>query len=183
LITDPSLTPSVRAVRGGEPNRLLLEPINTLLLNYEVREDLPFREKAVELLHQIKRQLHEKESTHYLAKGELQGTGQPLWRARNSILKGIGFNYDCADEEGEAKDLRSFERIVKVGDLLVTSGLDGVFPPDLPIAIVTQIGQLREGATSYDLEAKALCGDLEEISQVFVLPALDSAAKISSFNE
>lgn len=76
----------------------------------------------------------------YLAKGELHGASSPLWREKSSILEGIGFNYDFADEEGPARDLRSGEPhddskggapipIIKVNDLLVTTGMDGVFPP------------------------------------------------------
>jgi rod shape-determining protein MreC len=181
LITDASLTPAVRASRGAEQNRLLFEPLESLLLSYEVREDLPKREEVIALLREIKGHLRESSLSRYLAKGELHGDSQPLWRARGAYLKGIGFNYDFADEEGTARDLRSSDSILKVGDVLVTSGLDGIFPPDLPIALVTKIGQLREGATSYELEAKALCGSLEELSQVFVLPAFDSASKISPF--
>ncbi len=110
----------------------------------------------------------------YLAKGELRGSNQPLWRSRGQMLKGVGFNYDYSDEEGPARDLRSSgaEAILKVGDLLVTSGLDGIFPPDFPIATVTKVGQLREGASAYELEAKALCSDLDELTYVFVLPPL-----------
>jgi rod shape-determining protein MreC len=138
LISDTRLTPAVRAVRGGESNRIQKTP------------------------------------DRYLAKGELRGSGAPLWRSRNQLLKGVGFNYDYADEEGPAQDLRtSFpEAMIQEGDLLITSGLDGLFPPGLPVATVTKVGQLREGASTYELEARALCPDLNELAHVSVLPSI-----------
>lgn len=108
----------------------------------------------------------------YLAKGELHGSGQPLWRRRGLVLQGTGFNYDYPDEEGPARPLRSAEEILRVGDVLVTSGLDGVFPPDLLVAQVTKISSLREGVCSYDLEARALVSDMDALRHVSVLPPL-----------
>lgn len=118
--------------------------------------------------------------SYFLAKGELHGSGQPLWRSRDLHLKGIGFNYDFADEEGPARDLRSGlplnkeneERIpiIQVNDLLVTTGMDGVFPAGLQVAHVTKIHKLREGDYYYDIEALPVAQNLNELTHVFVLP-------------
>lgn len=140
LITDSGLTPSVRATR----------------------ED-PQKEHAI----------------LSLAKGELHGSSKPLWRTYGNILKGIGFNYDFADESGSARDLRSglplqgkepAISILKVGDLLVTTGMDGVFPAGLHVAVVTKIDLLKEGDYYYELEAKPTAGNLHELSIAFVMP-------------
>jgi rod shape-determining protein MreC len=108
-----------------------------------------------------------------LAKGELRGGGAPLWRSRGQVLKGVGFNYDYADEEGGARDLRSKEPLLKSGDLLVTTGLDGIFPPGFEVAVVTYIAPLKEGASAYECEAKSVAGNLDELTHVTILPPLE----------
>ena len=186
LITDSRLVPSVRAVRGGEQNRYLLEHLNSLLFALEAREDLALlspqeRQPLTQSLYHLKRSLLEQSGDSYLAKGELRGTGNPLWRSRGQVLRGIGFNYDFSDEEGPARDLRSGEpyasskkgetvQLIHPGDLLVTTGLDGTFPPGLRVAIVSTVQTLKEGASSYEIEAISTAGDLDELSHVFVLP-------------
>lgn len=170
LITDAKLSLAVRAIRGNESNRLLREHTDALILGLEVKQDVDRREEMLRLLYQLKGDLHLKTADRYLAKGELKGCGSPLWRSGHQLLKGVGFNYDFSDEEGPARALRGSEVILQVGDLLVTSGLDGIFPADLPIALVTKISPLREGSCSYDLEAKALCSHLDELRSVRVLP-------------
>ena len=117
----------------------------------------------------------------FLAKGELHGSGQTLWRGNKLALKGVGFNYDFADEEGPARDLRTGKRaaegpevpevaLIKPGDLLVTTGMDGVFPPNFPIARVTSVAPLGDSDYTYEILAVPSAGNLDEITQVFVLP-------------
>ncbi len=123
----------------------------------------------------------ENDEVHYLAKGELRGAGKPLFRSNGNLLLGIGFNYDFSDEKGAARDLRTGEisdnktnhkalPLLKVNDLLVTTGMDGVFPPDLNVAKITKIYPLKEGDYYYELEAEPACGKLDDLSLVFVLP-------------
>lgn len=121
---------------------------------------------------------------HYLAKGELHGSGNPLWRSPGKTLRGIGFNYDFEDNEGPARDLRTGQTIgknhsslqplplVQVGDILVTTGLDGVFPRGLPVATITRIAPLREGDYFYELEAIPSATNLQDLSLVHILPSL-----------
>lgn len=143
LITDSGLTPSVRVARGAAGS-----------------------------------------AASYLAKGELQGHGEPLWRTPGKLLHGSGFQYDFKDSHGPARDLRTGAPIdpkgeyepkdtvplIQEGDLLVTSGLDGIFPEGLKIAQVHSISPLREGAFAYDLLAAPTAGDLLDLTYVFVLP-------------
>lgn len=126
--------------------------------------------------------------TSLLAKGELRGESKPLWRSHSSLLKGVGFNYDFADEEGPPRDLRSGEillddrkskhgaiPLVQLGDLLVTTGMDGVFPKGLKAGVIKKIFPLKEGDFSYDIEAECSAGDLNNLSVVFVLPPVSSS--------
>ncbi|NGX43270.1 MAG: hypothetical protein K940chlam7_01565 [Chlamydiae bacterium] len=143
LITDSGLSPSVRAVR---------------------KED---------------------GKTWYLAKGELRGSIQHVWRNQSHRLRGVGFNYDFSDEEGPARDLRTGEpigsplqdvptmTIIQKGDLLVTTGMDGVFPPGLQVAKVAEIDLLKEGDYYYELEAIPMVENFDELSLVHVIPSLE----------
>jgi len=117
----------------------------------------------------------------YLAKGELRGSHESLGRSVSSTLIGINFNYDYPDQTGPARDLRTGEPIegsrtektfpiIEVGDLLITTGLDGVFPFGLRVATVSQIGLLKEGDYAYEIEAKPCIESLDDLSTLFVLP-------------
>lgn len=117
-----------------------------------------------------------------LAKGELHGSAQALWRKGGHILTGEGFNYDFPDTNGPARDLLTGKPIgvegeafpiLKVGDLLITSGLDGLFPEGLEVAKVNKIFPLREGDYYYEIEAEPVIKDFDELKLVFVLPPLD----------
>lgn len=187
LITDANLMPSVRTLRGKKQNEQLWQQLESIFHALEARRDLfqsSDEQKAfVAFFSRIKSRISTSSHERYLAKGELHGGSAPLWRARGAILQGIGFNYDRADAEGPARDLRSGRSkdaqnsleslaILKEGDLLVTSGFDGVFPAGLPVAIVKKIENLREGASAYELKAEAAAGSLNDLSTVFVLPSL-----------
>lgn len=187
LITDSGLTPSVRAARGAPQNYLLMEQLQILAGILAVRNDLfENTNEKKQFLHQLdhlKKALNQDEESFLLAKGEIQGRSHPLWRSQGQNLKGIGFNYDFSDEEGPARDLRSGKPLhapedmpslplIKENDLLVTTGLDGVFPPGLRVAHVTRVYLLQEGDYYYELEAKPSAGNLDELSLVFVLPPL-----------
>lgn len=175
LITDSALHPSVRVLRGGAQNELLIEKIESLQQTIALRADLEIeRGPLLKKLSELKNTLSNKSEQWYLAKGILQGSGAPLFRSRNQTLRGIGFNYDFDDEKGMAKSLTDIKvPLIKLGDLLVTTGMDGVFPPDLKVAEVTKIYPLEEGACTYEIEAKPTCGHLDEIKKVFILPPVN----------
>ena len=188
LITDARLVPSVRVVHGNEQNRYLLEHLESLIFALELRNDLfssqEERTLMAKQLSLLKTNLQQQGGEFYLAKGELHGTSYPLWRSRSQVLKGIGFNYDFSDVEGPARDLRSGgpydmthkgepASLLRPGDLLVTTGLDGVFPAGFRIALISSVQTLKEGASSYEIEAISTAGNLNELTHVFVLPPSD----------
>lgn len=185
LITDSGLRPSVRASRGYIQNQDLALHIDSLLTSLHVREDLFENPKDNEILIQnleiLKSHIKKTSEKWLLAKGELHGRSKPLWRSSGQLLQGIGFNYDFADDEGGARDLRTGKLVstfddspsvplLKVNDLLVTTGMDGVFPPGLHVAEVVQIDLLKEGSYTYELIAKPTAGKLDNLTTVFVLP-------------
>ncbi len=116
-----------------------------------------------------------------LAKGELHGSPHSLGRSQRYTLIGSGFNYDFADAYGPAKDLRTglpYDappnsepiHLVEEGDMLVTTGMDGVFPKGLRVAKVTRIIPLQEGDFYFDIEAESVIENLDELEYVFILP-------------
>lgn len=184
LITDESLVPSVRALRGEPQKRYFSDVIvrlqeyfsdtSALFASEEEKEQLQIKLDA------IRHKLLEDNQSYFLAKGELHGASAPLWRSSGTLLKGVGFNCDYADEYGPARDLRrgtpygmqqsSAFQILLPNDLLVTTGMDGVFPPGLHVAEVLQVSPLKEGDYFYELLAKPTAGNLDELSIVFILP-------------
>lgn len=186
LITDTRLAPSVRVARGGEQDLLVSEQIEYLLHSLNQRKPAILLEtdlqSLAEGLNKFKAALKPYKKTWYLAKGELRGCALPLGRTQSQVLKGTGFNYDFEDEESAARDLRTGKPlshsqqaaipILKVHDILVTTGMDGVFPPNLKVATVTKVDLLKEGDYFYELEAKPTASRLNEISIVFVIPPI-----------
>lgn len=184
LITDSGLTPSVRAVRGGFQHAVYLDFLNYLANFLETNDSIS--QETIEQLNSLKKALQPLISakTQYLAKGELHGCSCPLWRSRGSLLRGIGFNYDFDDEHGPARDLRSGAPLgtqaskensmplLQVDDILVTTGMDGVFPEGFQVAKVTKIETLKEGDYFYEIEAYPTAGNLNEITTVYVIPPL-----------
>ena len=188
LITDARLAPSVRTVRGKQQNEQLWQQLESVFRTLEARNDLfhssEEQQAFTSFFSRIKSRISVDTQDRYLAKGELHGGSAPLWRSRGALLEGIGFNYDRADKEGPARDLRSGSpltsfssleslSILQEGDLLVTSGLDGVFPAGIPVAIVKKVENLKEGASAYELKAEAAAGSLNDLSMVLVLPKVD----------
>lgn len=188
LISDSRLTPSVRASRGGEQDFLLSEKIEGVLHHIQNKKNLPLsvdeRTQLSRLLQHLKQQLQPFKKTWYLAKGKLLGSLFSAKLGQNVYLRGVGFNYDFIDAEGGNRDLRSgklnqqtqeeIPPILKVNDILITTGMDGLFPPGFEVATVTRVGLLKEGDYFYDLEARPIAGSLEELSLVFVLPPITS---------
>lgn len=182
LITDSGLSPSVRASRGQIQSRMALENLTRVIFYLQHHPDLPNSQQLIQDLSSLRKNLSKTDQTWALAKGELHGSSKPLWRSSGTTLKGIGFNYDFADEEGPARDLRTGEPInhnqvpamplLKVNDLLVTTGMDGIFPPGLRVAEITKVDLLREGDYYYTLEAKPTAGNLDDLSLVFVISPL-----------
>ncbi len=189
LITDPGLRVSVRALRGGGSDAELLGHILAVQEGLASRGDLFPSSDAPGILHQnlevLKSRLDPLGQEILLAKGELAGSGEPLFRSSGTLLRAVGFNYDLPDAEGPARSLRTAPSgpsgsvrggtpILAMGDLLVTTGMDGIFPPGLEIGRVVSIDPLREGSYTYSLRAVAGSRDLNSLSTLFILPPWNS---------
>lgn len=117
----------------------------------------------------------------YLAKGELQGMRYPLWRSRGTLLRGQGFNYDFDDAEGPARDLRTGKTattrteatlLIQQGDVVITTGMDGLFPAGLRVGVVSKVYPLKEGASSYEADIQSPIEEFDDLAFLTILPAL-----------
>lgn len=179
LLTDPTLNIAVRVVRGGEKQRNIVEHIDTLigLLKHDDKHARKIKELEI-----FKEQLDVNEKDLFLAKGVLHGFSSPSGRSYTHKLLGEGFNYDFDDAEGERKDLRTGMTyfgteqkqisLVEKGDLLETSGLDGVFPEGIQVAYVEKVLPLSEGAVSYTIETRSVIPSLDSLRHVQVIPPI-----------
>lgn len=169
LITDQRLSVSVQAVRGGQQNRFVASQLQETMEILSDRTDLGGAKEMTHVMNAFLESIDLEEKDHYLAKGEIRGASRPLWRILGDRLKGIGFHYYFADEKGPARKLESDPPLIQVGDLLVTTGMDGLFPPDLQVGVVTKVFPLREGETTFSIEAKACVQNISDLKDVFVL--------------
>lgn len=184
LLTDSGLTPSVRAVRGNPRQQMLAEQLN-LMMDSLMEQDALFtnadqKMQLIDRLENIQQKLIEDPTALYLAKGFLSGSSKPAWRSQGTLLKGSGFNCDFADALSPARDLRTGAAIgtdkqaactiLQEKDLLVTTGMDGVFPAGLHVAKVTKIYPLKEGDYYYELEASPVAGNLDDLTLLYILP-------------
>lgn len=164
LITDVGMQPSVIAVRGGIQAWLVKDQIQGLTKHLERLSDSYILEKdkyeKVDQLEELSSSIQCSDDNTLLLRGTLSGSGGPLWKDETLVLHGEGFCFS------DGKGLR-------VGDILITTGLDGVFPPGLFVAEITKVCQPREGACSYKIEAKSLAEDLTNLSSVLILPAME----------
>jgi hypothetical protein len=180
LLSDPALHPAVRVVRGGYRDRQAIFMAQELELMLHKKPSLmpneALTQKLIALLH-ILSENAEQEVGMRLAKGELQGCDSP---DTPYIYKGVGFNCEAADQDGPRRDLRTGQRdspdaqipLIKPGDILETSGLDGYFPKGLEIACVTKVAPLEEGAICYTVLAQSLAQELSSLEYVTIIPAL-----------
>ena len=171
LITDTKLNPAVRVVRGPLKMEKLLHDIDLLIDDFTYLVESPQPEILAQL-EEWKEKLFTDDPSWYLAKGYLQGSSLPLAKQGAMELKGRGFNLDFADDRSPAKELHS--KIIKKNDLLITSGLDGVFPEGIPVAIVTRVEPLEEGDTHYTIWAKPIATELQDLHEVDIWPSLQT---------
>ena len=179
LISDPSLHLAVRVVRGNKEAARIIAAVHDLQEAVKKYPGLLPKPEFASTLHKLLECIPgsiQAENVVSLAKGELQGADHP---ARPGVLRGIGFNYDFSDEDGEKRDLRSGQRsltdpktlLIKPGDLLETSGLDGVFPRGLRVATVSTVFPLDEGAIFYQILARTEAKGFPNFDFITVIPA------------
>lgn len=173
LITNANLTISVRALRGKNQYYDLLNHLNSMLCYQRIRAKSSLYQELVDL----KEELRKSSEALYFAKGELFGLSQPLWRGDGKILVGRGFNCSFQDHLSLARDLISGTPIgggkeapiIQPDDLLITTGLDGIFPEGLAVAKVLAIDPLEEGAYFYSLKASPIIADFDHLNYVEVI--------------
>lgn len=183
LITDSGLSPSVRVARGCQNQINKLYYLQELIDFFEKDSTfVPSLEKSQHLqsLRSLKNHLLKSSKSLSLAKGELRGSSQAVWSQSPCILKGTGFNYSFKDEEGPARELKSGKAnnkepipLILEGDLLITTGLDGVFPKGLHVAKVTKVFPLKSGDYFYNIEATPTAKDIHNVSSVLIMPSLN----------
>lgn len=164
LITDSGLSPSVRVSRGGLQNRELVHQMEALYQLLEKRDDLE-KTDLLRDLQVLKKSLGANWDDGYLARGEVRGSSSPFWRARNLMLKGIGFHFDSP--EGSASSAKV--PILKEGDLLVTTGLDGVFPPGISVGIVMKVAPQRPGSYAYDIDVRPIVSHFNDLQTLCII--------------
>jgi rod shape-determining protein MreC len=184
LITDSGLVIAVRAVRGTMQDEELALTFDKLKKLLHVREDLYELASSFDTLYQYYKELKtDPTESLYLAKGELYGNSCPIWGMKDPILRGVGFQYEYGDEESEARDLKtgalrgrekdSAVPLIQKGDILITSGLDGVFPKGLKIAFVDEVEPLKEEDYFYRIKARPLHPKMVDLNHLLVLPPIE----------
>ncbi len=169
LITNARLTIPVRVLRkeGIDPKTNL--SLDHLLSLQSVRQNAPLYEE----LTRMKTELLSAEQGYFPGKGELSGSSGSLWRSDPKLLSGKGFNSDFADKKTPEKAFwvkkGESSTPVQEGDWLITSGLEGIFPPDIPIAQVTEVAPPEEGSFSASLKARPLTDQWDTLGQVEVI--------------
>ena len=173
LITDSTVSPSVRCVRGNEQKTHIYNYCKQLKDLLQIEDHTTFKNLMQELDASIAA-FDEDGQTAYLAKGYMVGSSHPIWRGRSLTLQGVGFNYDFGDDEGAPRSIHETTRmpLFQKGDVLLTTGLDGVFPSGLLVAFVSHVYPLKEGAVSCDLEAKIACPEFSDLRKVTILPPM-----------
>ncbi|MBI5273805.1 MAG: hypothetical protein HY860_01980 [Chlamydiales bacterium] len=157
LITDENLHISVCSHRGSYQKDEIVTAIESLQRFTEEEEELK------QVLNRYKNKLDTKQDHVMIARGEVSGFSQPLWSVKKSFLKGIGFHPILNKYKHESN-------FFQVGDLLLTSGLDGVFPEGLIIGSVKTVLPLSEGSFYYQMEVQPSILYLESVTNVMVLP-------------
>ena len=175
LITNQNSGISVRAYRGSSQYQDIYASIEKI-------EALPFVDPDSALFQELdllKNHLRVIGEEAYLAKGELYGTQELHARSKNFLLKGEGFQCQFSDAKSPKRDLLSGKvseskmepalPLLQEGDLLITTGFDGVLPEGIEVARVLKVMPLQEGASSYDLSALPLSPKIKDLSYVEVI--------------
>lgn len=170
LITDVGLTPSV-CVATEDMQDIILRSSLTVVVEQLKRKGISLNSsQEISLLHSFLSRLEHnifcKNKKYNLCRGILYGTGSPLWKKHKNLLKGQGF---CFQESLQEDNFC----LIKENDILVTTGIDGIFPAGLLVAKVTHVFEKKEGFYSYNLEAVPLIENFDDISHVLVLPPVE----------
>ena len=162
LITHQDCILSARVWSGCD------EYIQRQIQSLEIYLKLKNEESSLKTLEAFKQSIQKNSSFVCEAKGELRGNSKFSYSISNR-LQGEGFNYDFEDAYEKAHMPN-----IQIGDLLVTSGLDGNFPEGLCIATVSEV-QPDPLDHTYCVEAVTSV-DLNQLMNVWVLPPVPFVA-------
>ncbi|KAN0027354.1 hypothetical protein ACTFIV_006936 [Dictyostelium citrinum] len=181
LVTDPAVMASIRVIRGNDQRKIILQEVRQALTHLALCENQDSPTPSHPFIEQFLSSFSEVDHTTYLAKGELKGSYLSKMKTRGTLLKGTGFNYDFPDKEGAARELRSGKVksgdeegicLIQAGDVIITTGMDGLFPAGLNIGVVKEVSALQEGQSFYEAKITSSIPDFDQISFVTVLPSL-----------
>ncbi|NBO24015.1 MAG: hypothetical protein EBU93_02080 [Chlamydiae bacterium] len=176
LITDPNLVVSVVASRGKTQLKAIHQRSYELLDTLELSQDFLWEKKdQLKMLLLNLHQLLEKEGVdRFYARGEVYGAEYSPFLSYDHSLVGEGFHLEAQSKTHlQVQESEKFKEIaIKSGDLLETTGLDGLFPKGLKVAIVTAIAPSKIGKLAYGIKAKTVVASLNELQYVQILPPL-----------
>jgi cell shape-determining protein MreC len=161
LITDEALRIAVCSYRGKSQDREIESSL--LLLEQLVEHEDPL----FAAMQSYRKSRSEMKESGYITRGEIFGASLPLWKTHQMFLKGRGFH---SVENPYKHDPQLF----CLGDLLFTSGMDGLFPEGLFVGTIHSISPLTEGAYHYQIEAMPALANLRDVTYVTILPILGS---------
>lgn len=170
LITDPKLIIAARLAQGKWKDRFLWSQFLALSYHCSLYEEY---QHNASLLKKLAREVESTLSvcpSKLTAKGLVKGSSSLLYKGA-CVLEGKEFQCEKADEESPSLSLSSL--VIQNGDLLVTSGLDGIFPPGLFLGLVSKVNQKD---FSYDLSISSCAGDLSLLEYVTILPPVSVKA-------
>lgn len=174
LITDPNLVVSVRALRGDQQLKNLDSKVMELLDCLELTDDFNwiYKEPLKETLGSLHEQLEKDGNDRFYAYGEIYGREYSPFLAFQNELIGDGFHLKVEDRLFKVSSIKGGFKdvIIKKGDLLVTTGLDGLFPKGLKVGIVTSVSPSQVGKIAQKIKARSIVENIHELQFVQVLP-------------
>ena len=174
LITDPNLVVSVRAIRGDQQLKNLDSKVMELLDCLELTEDFKWadKEQLKVTLTSLHEQLEKDGNDRYFAYGEIYGREYSPFLAFQNELIGDGFHLKVEERLlRTSTESRGFKDvIIKKGDLLVTTGLDGLFPKGFKVGIVTDVSPAQIGRLAHKIKARSILENIHEVQFVQILP-------------
>jgi rod shape-determining protein MreC len=150
LIADPKLQPSVTAIRGQAARSWMTDILDAFKADEKLQKNTS--QRAIQL---IQNELQSGALSEELENGYL--TGQKR-HAGQELLRGEGF---------------SKESSLQVGDRLITSGLDGMFPKGLIIGKIIEMTPPPPGALSYGVWIKPIYTK-KRPPYVYILPPMET---------